>query len=98
MTWTYVVTNRTLQTLTSLSVTDDRGVAVACPQLLPAPGASITCNASGVAVAGQDRNVGTVAATGGGNKFTDSDESFYFGRDDDDEGDSRKVAAVSSHR
>jgi hypothetical protein len=79
VTWTYVVTNKTLQTLTSLTVTDDRGVAVACPRLLPAPGASITCDASGVAVAGQYRNVGTVVATAGTTTYTDSDESFYHG-------------------
>ncbi|HET9362547.1 MAG TPA: hypothetical protein VFO58_22510 [Vicinamibacterales bacterium] len=79
VTWTYVVTNRTALALSSLTVTDDRGVAVACPQMLPAPGASITCNASGVAVAGQYRNVGMVVATAGASKFTDSDESFYHG-------------------
>jgi hypothetical protein len=44
--WTYVITNRSALTFTSLSVTDDRGVAVACPRELPAPGASVTCTAS----------------------------------------------------
>jgi hypothetical protein len=77
--WTYVITNRTASTFTSMTVTDDRGVAIACPQILPPPGASVTCTGSGVAVAGQYRNVGTVRVTVGGALYTDSDESFYFG-------------------
>jgi len=77
--WTYVVTNTGALTFTSLSVTDDRGLAVACPRLLPAPGASLTCAASGVAAAGQYRNVGTVVATAGGITYTASDVSYYFG-------------------
>ena len=77
--WTYVITNRTLSTLTSLMVTDDKGVAVSCPKTLPAPGQSITCTASGVATAGQYANVGTVTATSNGTQFTASDPSHYFG-------------------
>jgi hypothetical protein len=79
VTWTYVVTNRSPSTFSSLSVTDDRGVAVACPRELPPPGASITCTGSGTAVAGQYRNVGTVTATGSAMQFTASDASHYFG-------------------
>ena len=79
VTWTYVVTNISTSTFSTLSVTDDRGVTVACPRDLPPPGASITCTGSGTAVAGQYRNVGSVTATGGGNVHTDRDESFYFG-------------------
>ena len=79
VTWTYVVTNTSASTFSTLSVTDDRGVTVACPRDLPPPGASITCTGSGTAVAGQYRNVGSVTATGGGNVYTDRDESFYFG-------------------
>jgi hypothetical protein len=79
VTWTYVVTNTSASTFSTLSVTDDRGVAVACPRDLPPPGASITCTGSGTAVAGQYRNVGAVTATGSGTVFTDRDESFYFG-------------------
>jgi hypothetical protein len=78
VTWTYVVTNTSASTFSSLSVTDDRGVAVACPRDLPPPGASITCTGSGTAVAGQYRNVGIVTATGSGTVFTDRDESFYL--------------------
>ncbi len=78
--WTYVVTNTSAFTFTSLSVTDDRGVAVLCPTTtLPGPGASITCTGSGTAVAGPYRNVGTVVATANGNRYTDSDASYYFG-------------------
>ena len=77
--WTYVVTNTSAFTFSSLSVTDDRGVTVACPRELPPPGASITCTGSGTAVAGQYRNVGTVTATANGVQYTDRDESFYFG-------------------
>ena len=62
-----------------MEVTDDRGVAVACPRTLPAAGVSVTCTGSGVAAAGQDRNVGTVVATASGIRYTASDESFYFG-------------------
>lgn len=79
VTWTYVVTNNSALTLASLTVTDDRGVIVACPQQLPPPGASITCSASGVAVAGQYRNIGTVTAMANGVQYTSSDASHYFG-------------------
>ncbi len=79
VTWTYVVTNTSPFAFSSLSVTDDRGVQVLCPSVLPAPGASITCTGSGTAVAGQYRNVGTAVATVNGNAFTDRDESFYLG-------------------
>ena len=82
--WTYVVTNTGASTFTSLSVTDDRGVAVACPKTLPAPGASITCTGLGTAVAGQYRNVGTVVATANGTTYTDSDASYYFGESVED--------------
>ena len=79
VTWTYVVTNRSALTFTSLSVTDDRGVAVACPRTLPGPGESLTCTGSGTAEAGQYRNIGTVTVTANGNRYTASDASHYFG-------------------
>jgi hypothetical protein len=66
-------------TFASVSVTDDRGVAVSCPRQLLSPGASMTCTASGLAVAGQYRNVGTVVAAADGALYVDSDESFYLG-------------------
>ena len=85
VTWTYVVTNTSLVTFSSLSVTDNRGVAVACPRAVLAPGASLTCSGSGRAVAGQYRNIGTVVATGNGTRYTDTDASYYLGEDDDEE-------------
>ena len=54
VTWTYVITNRSALTFTSLSVTDDQEGDVACPKMLPQPGRSLTCTGSGTAVAGQD--------------------------------------------
>ena len=77
--WTYVVTNTGNVTFSSNVVTDDRGVNVACPKLLLSPGASMTCNGSGAAVAGQYRNVGTVVAIANGVTYTVSDASYYFG-------------------
>ena len=74
-----MVTNNSAFTFSSLSVTDDKGVVVACPKELPAPGASITCTGSGTATAGQYTNVGKVTVTGNGNQYTDSDTSHYFG-------------------
>ena len=88
--WTYVVTNTGALTFERVSVTDDRGVLVACPRLTLAPGASMTCTGSGVAVAGQYRNVGTVVATANGTSYTDTDASYYFGRSAD--GGTSKVA------
>jgi len=84
--WTYVVTNTGNITFSSNVVTDDRGVNVACPKLLLSPGASMTCNGSGVAVAGQYRNVGTVVAVANGVTHTASDASYYFGVTDDASG------------
>ncbi len=83
ITWTYVITNRSAVAFTRLSVTDDRGVDVACPRTLPVPGASLTCTGSGTAVAGQYRNVGTVIAAAAGTVYTDSDASYYFGGEAD---------------
>jgi hypothetical protein len=79
VTWTYVVTNQSALTFSSLSVVDDRGVGIACPKVLPAPGSSITCTGSGTATAGQYRNVGTATVTANATTFTASDASHYFG-------------------
>lgn len=79
--WTYVVTNVGDQDLVNVTVTDDQGVTVTCPQTTLAVGASMTCTATGTAVAGQYANIGSVVGTpvGGGNQVTDSDPSHYFG-------------------
>ncbi|MEM7083989.1 MAG: SdrD B-like domain-containing protein [Pseudomonadota bacterium] len=80
VTWTYVVTNNTNADVTSITVTDDQGVAVNCPSDTLAPGASLTCTGSGTATAGQYMNTGTVSGmTPGGNSLNDSDPSHYFG-------------------
>jgi hypothetical protein len=92
VTWTYVVTNTGTEPLTSVVVTDDRGVAVDCAgQTTVAAGQSITCTGTGTATAGQYRNVGTVTATAASGPVTDSDPSHYFGETEDTDGDEPKV-------
>jgi hypothetical protein len=91
VTWTYVVRNTGTVALTNVAVTDDRGVSVACPGTTLAVGQSMTCTATGVAVEGQYRNVGTVTASSPTVSVTDTDVSHYFGRRPDDPGDGPKV-------
>ncbi len=76
VTWTYVVTNTGNVTLTGVTVTDDQGVAVSCPQTTLAVGESMTCTASGTATGGQYGNVGLVTTD---QEVSDSDPSHYFG-------------------
>ena len=79
--WTYVVTNTGDIRLTSVAVTDNRGVTVACPKTMLEPGESMTCTASGTAVAGQYANVGTASGTpSGGSPITATDPSHYLGQ------------------
>ena len=78
--WRYVVTNTSTVNLTNVSVTDDRGVVVNCGgKTTLAMNESMTCTASGVAVAGQYTNVGMVTANSTLGPFTHSDPSHYFG-------------------
>ncbi|MGZ5460517.1 MAG: DUF7507 domain-containing protein [Thermoanaerobaculia bacterium] len=78
--WTYEVTNPGPATVTGLSVTDDQGVLVTCPQTTLAASESTTCTGSGVAIAGQYINVGTATATLPlGGIITVDDASHYFG-------------------
>lgn len=79
--WTYVVENTGDVTLNNVTVTDDQGVTVTCPQTTLLPGASMTCTASGIATAGQYANIGSVVGTpeNGGSQVTDSDPSHYVG-------------------
>ena len=80
--WTYEVTNLGSDPLTDVTVTDDQGVTVTCPQTTLAAGESMTCTANGVAVAGQYANVGTVEATLPSTATVSaSDPSHYFGQD-----------------
>jgi hypothetical protein len=79
--WTYIVTNPGPSTLTNVTVTDDRGVAVACPKAMLLSGESMTCTAGGTAVAGQYANVGTARGTPPlGPGVAASDPSHYFGQ------------------
>lgn len=84
--WQYVVTNTGRVGLTNVVVADDRGVAVSCPGTTLAVGQSMTCTGSGVATAGQYRNVGTVRASSAAGAVTDSDASHYFGQAPGEEG------------
>ncbi len=80
MEWTYVVTNTGDVDLTGVSVVDDQGVTVTCPQDTLAVGESMTCTASGIAVKGQYANLGTTEGTApDGTVVTDTDPSHYFG-------------------
>lgn len=82
VTWTYVVTNLGAAPLANVSVTDDQGVTVTCPATTVAGNASMTCTASGTAVAGQYANVGTVTADDATvGPLSASDPSHYFGQD-----------------
>jgi hypothetical protein len=78
--WTYVVTNTGTETLDPARVGDDQGVLVSCPQSVLAPGESMTCTASGVALPGQYANLGTALGTGPAGDVTDTDPSHYFGQ------------------
>ena len=78
--WSYVVTNTGDVALTAVSVTDNRGVIVTCPKTVLAPVESMTCTASGTAMAGQYSNIGTATGTPtGGSAVTATDPSHYNG-------------------
>ena len=81
VTWTYEVTNSGNAALTGVTVTDDQGVTVSCPQPTLAASASMTCTAPvATAVAGQYENTGSVTGTAAdGTLVQDSDASHYFG-------------------
>jgi uncharacterized repeat protein (TIGR01451 family) len=78
--WTYKVTNSGNVTLHNVTVTDDQGVTVTCPQGTLAVGESMTCTASGIAEEGWYYNTGTADADDPqGDPASDSDDSSYFG-------------------
>ncbi len=83
VTWTYVVTNTGDVDLENVTVTDDQGVAVSCPQTTLAVGESMTCTGNGTAVVGQYANIGSVVGTpvGGGEPVEDRDPSHYTGQE-----------------
>jgi uncharacterized repeat protein (TIGR01451 family) len=80
--WTYVVTNTSMtEDLIEIVVTDDQGVTVNCPATTLAPGASMTCTASGIVQPGQYANKGIVMALyPPEDTVVASDMSHYFGQ------------------
>jgi hypothetical protein len=79
--WTYLVTNTGTVPLTNVVVTDDQGVTVTCPANTLADGESMTCTASGTAVAGQYTNIGSVTGKPPtGPNVTASNPDHYFGQ------------------
>jgi uncharacterized repeat protein (TIGR01451 family) len=80
VTWTYEVTNTGNVTLTNLSLVDDKAGTVSCPVTSLAAGATTTCTKTGIAVAGQYTNIGTVTGKPpAGANVTDTDPDNYFG-------------------
>jgi hypothetical protein len=79
VTWTYLVSNSGNLPLSNVTVTDDQGVSVDCPQTSLAPHEQMTCTAHGVAINGQYANVATASGENGGTTYTDTDPSHYFG-------------------
>jgi uncharacterized repeat protein (TIGR01451 family) len=79
VTWSYQITNNGNTPLTNISVLDDKGVTVICPQSTLSAGQSITCDGSGVALIGPYTNSATVSATYLSTVVTATDTSSYFG-------------------
>jgi len=83
VTWDYVVTNTGTLPLTGIAVADDQIGAITCPAATLAPGASMICTVSDVAVAGQYQNLGSVTASWSdgalSGQVSDSDPSHYLG-------------------
>ena len=85
--WTYVITNTGDVALDNVSVSDDQGVVVSCPDTSLAPGQSMTCTGNGSATLGQYQNVGSVTATSAGSAscpgsaVSGDDPSHYWGYD-----------------
>ncbi len=79
VTWTYLVSNTGNVPLVAISVSDDQGVSVSCPETSLAVAAQMTCSATGTAIVGPYSNVGSVSASYETQVVTASDESGYFG-------------------
>ncbi|MEY3319841.1 MAG: hypothetical protein RL393_421, partial [Actinomycetota bacterium] len=77
--WSYQLTNTGNRTLTNISVIDNQGVTVVCPETTLAVGQSITCDANGLAITGPYSNTATVSAVSEATTVTASDSSSYFG-------------------
>ncbi len=80
ITWTYLITNTGNVPLTAVSLTDDILGPVLCPVITLAVGANMTCIKTGIAIAGQYTNIGTVVGTPpSGPPVTATDPDNYFG-------------------
>jgi hypothetical protein len=86
VTWTFAVTNTGNSEMTNVTVTDDLVPAadIDCGAgnnviATLAAGATMTCTATGTAVAGQHVNNATATGTVDGQTVTDTDISHYFG-------------------
>ena len=79
--WSYLVTNTGDRDLSNVYVTDNQGVVVTCPSSTLAIGASMTCTATGTAIAGNYSNTGTAYGSWNGTTESASDVSSYFGAD-----------------
>lgn len=78
--WEYEVSNTGSEVLSGLTVTDDTGVAVTCPNDTLEVGESMTCTGSGVAEPCQHVNLGTASALGSeGTLVTAEDLAYYTG-------------------
>ncbi|NCX00732.1 MAG: DUF11 domain-containing protein, partial [Actinobacteria bacterium] len=77
--WSYQLTNTGNRTLSNISVIDNQGVTVVCPETTLAVGQSITCDANGLAITGPYSNTATVSAVSEATIVTASDSSSYFG-------------------
>ena len=80
VTWTYEVKNTGNVSLTNVIVTDNKGVAVSCPQTDLGVDESMTCKGLGIALMGQYTNLGSVTGTPPmGNPVTATNPDHYFG-------------------
>jgi hypothetical protein len=80
VTWSYQVTNPSVETLVDVFVNDTVQGQVSCPQTVLGPGASMTCTLTGTVVPGQYTNTGVATAVpdGGGVPVGAIDSSHYF--------------------
>jgi uncharacterized repeat protein (TIGR01451 family) len=82
VTWDYNVTNTGDVNLSGIVVTDNIVGTITCPDTTLIAGASMTCTATGTAMANQYENNGSVTGTSpAGHDVTDNDLSHYFGQD-----------------
>ena len=79
VTWSYQLVNTGSSPLSNISVIDNKGVVVTCPQATLSAGQSITCDGSGIAQLGAYSNIATVSAVYLTTTVTATDASSYFG-------------------